>query len=193
MSGLRETKKAATRTALSRAAAQLALTEGPESLTVATIAAEAGFSTRTFHNYFASREEALVEFMSSQIQDLIAQLEELPAALDAQDALEQLVINHFRKGDSELDSFSALYQVGEILEKLGPPPCAFDANIMLEPLRLFFKHKMPQLDDFEIDVSIHLQAAAIAAALKWYYRNPEPRDPEEAIELVKRASGLLKR
>ena len=58
MSGLRETKKAATRTALSRAAAEIALMEGPEAFTVAAIAAAAGVSPRTFHNYFPSREDA---------------------------------------------------------------------------------------------------------------------------------------
>ncbi|MFP7366483.1 TetR/AcrR family transcriptional regulator [Corynebacterium callunae] len=192
MSGLREAKKAATRDALARAAAHLALTDGPEALTVATIAASAGVSTRTFHNYFASREEALVEFMRSRINHLIGQLNELPPELGAQDALEHLVISHLLKGDSELDSFSALYHIGEILETLGPPPCALDANIMLDSLRDFFRNKQPGLQDFEIDVSIHLQAAAIASALKWYYRAPEPRDPKDAMALVQRACALLK-
>ncbi|WP_338887126.1 TetR/AcrR family transcriptional regulator [Rhodococcus sovatensis] len=59
-SGLRDLKKAATRDALGQAAVKLAKDRGLDSVTADAIAAEAGVSTRTFHNYFANKEEAVL-------------------------------------------------------------------------------------------------------------------------------------
>ncbi|MFI5932366.1 TetR/AcrR family transcriptional regulator [Actinoplanes sp. NPDC051494] len=58
--GLRERKKAATRQALYEAAVRLAIAHGPEKITVEAVADEAGVSRRTFSNYFANKEEALL-------------------------------------------------------------------------------------------------------------------------------------
>jgi AcrR family transcriptional regulator len=57
--GLRERKKAATRRALGIAAMRLAVQRGLDNVLVDDIAAEAGVSTRTFNNYFASKHEAI--------------------------------------------------------------------------------------------------------------------------------------
>lgn len=66
--GLRESKKAATRLALSAAALHLSVDLGLENITAETIAAEAGVSTRTFHNYFASKEDALLHQVESSVR-----------------------------------------------------------------------------------------------------------------------------
>ena len=58
--GLRERKKAATRQALHEAALRLAIAHGTDRLTVEAVADEAGVSRRTFSNYFANKEEALL-------------------------------------------------------------------------------------------------------------------------------------
>ncbi|MGV9558558.1 TetR family transcriptional regulator [Streptomyces sp. NPDC003522] len=59
-SGLRERKKRATRAALVEAAIRLATRQGVENVTVDAISAAAGVSTRTFFNYFDSRDEVFV-------------------------------------------------------------------------------------------------------------------------------------
>jgi AcrR family transcriptional regulator len=58
--GLRERKKAATRQALHEAAVRLAGEHGADKVTVEAIADAASVSRRTFSNYFASKEEALL-------------------------------------------------------------------------------------------------------------------------------------
>jgi AcrR family transcriptional regulator len=60
MSGLRERKKQQTRAALSWAALRLAVERGLDNVLVEDIATEAGVSSRTFNNYFASKAEAIV-------------------------------------------------------------------------------------------------------------------------------------
>ncbi|MBA4609403.1 TetR/AcrR family transcriptional regulator [Aeromicrobium sp. Marseille-Q0843] len=47
-------------TAIHHAAASAALESGPDAVTVAQIAAEAGISPRTFFNYFESKEDAII-------------------------------------------------------------------------------------------------------------------------------------
>ncbi|MER5498231.1 MULTISPECIES: TetR family transcriptional regulator [unclassified Streptomyces] len=58
--GLRERKKAETRTALSWAALRLAVERGLDNVKVEDIAEAAGVSPRTFNNYFSSKGEAIV-------------------------------------------------------------------------------------------------------------------------------------
>lgn len=58
--GLRETKKLATRKELTRAARELVLEHGFDTMTVEMIAAAAQVSIRTFFNYFDSKETAVL-------------------------------------------------------------------------------------------------------------------------------------
>lgn len=60
--GRRAHRKQLTRDALQRAALDLVRTRGSEAVTVDDICARAGVSPRTFFNYFASKEEALIDW-----------------------------------------------------------------------------------------------------------------------------------
>jgi AcrR family transcriptional regulator len=85
--GLRERKKAATRQALHEAAFRLAIENGPEHVTVEAIADEVGVSRRTFSNYFANKEEALLYGDHLRMHGLIELVRGRPAAESAWTAL----------------------------------------------------------------------------------------------------------
>lgn len=70
--GLRERKKQATREALRSAALRLALERGPENVRVDDIADAAGVSPRTYNNYFASREQAIIAAVTAERETRIA-------------------------------------------------------------------------------------------------------------------------
>ena len=86
MTGLREQKKRRTRLSLATAAVELLICEGDEGATVAAIAARAGVSTRTFHNYFAAREDA---FALVAADPTLAAHPDLKKAVDARVDAEQ--------------------------------------------------------------------------------------------------------
>ncbi|WP_226961439.1 MULTISPECIES: TetR/AcrR family transcriptional regulator [Streptomyces] len=70
--GLRERKKRATREALREAALRLAVERGPDRVRVEDIARAAGVAPRTYNNYFASREQAIVSAVTGDREARIA-------------------------------------------------------------------------------------------------------------------------
>jgi AcrR family transcriptional regulator len=102
---LREQKKEETRHALSRAAAELLLAEGNEGMTVAAIAERAGVSTRTFHNYFPRREDALLTFIEYTVDELRERVSAAPAGESPLATMHRLIAE--RVDDSEDDSSRA--------------------------------------------------------------------------------------
>ena len=100
--GLRERKKAATRQALSEAALRLAIEHGAERLTVEAIADEVGVSRRTFSNYFAGKEEALLYNDTQRMRALVDMVRRRPAGESPWTAL-TVAAAEFYSGIGELD------------------------------------------------------------------------------------------
>ncbi len=93
--GLRERKKAATRAAIGVAAWRLAVERGPDRVRVEDIAEEAGVSRRTFHNYFATKEEAMASMALDRAERICAALLARPAQEPLADALGQLFVAEY--------------------------------------------------------------------------------------------------
>ncbi len=80
---LRTRKARETRTAIHEAALTRVLDEGLEATTVANIAADAGVSPRTFFNYYATKEDAIVGLDVANIDDqLVADYVESDSGFD---------------------------------------------------------------------------------------------------------------
>jgi AcrR family transcriptional regulator len=77
---LRDRKKAATADALYRAAVRLAIARGLDDVTVEAIADEAEVSRRTFSNYFANKEDALLHGDRARMRRLLDELRARPPA-----------------------------------------------------------------------------------------------------------------
>jgi AcrR family transcriptional regulator len=94
--GLRERKKRATRNALRDAALRLALEHGPDQVRVEDIAEAAGVSPRTYNNYFASREQAIVSAVTADREARIAAaVAARPAGVRLADAVTEAVVEGF--------------------------------------------------------------------------------------------------
>ncbi|WP_016907872.1 TetR family transcriptional regulator [Streptomyces xiaopingdaonensis] len=85
--GLREQKKSETRTALRRAAVRLYAEKSPAAVTVQDICAAAGVSTRTFFNYFETKDDAVFDWDRRLSTQLVDAYLERPAAEPPFDAL----------------------------------------------------------------------------------------------------------
>ncbi|MFR9726047.1 TetR/AcrR family transcriptional regulator [Streptomyces sp. MS19] len=94
--GLRERKKQATRDALREAALRLAVERGPEHVRVEDIAEAAGVSPRTYNNYFASREHAIVSAVTADREARIAAaVAARPAGVRLADAVTEAVVEQY--------------------------------------------------------------------------------------------------
>jgi AcrR family transcriptional regulator len=100
--GLRERKKRATREALRAAALRLALERGPENLRVDDIAEAAGVSPRTYNNYFASREQAIVAGIGADREWRVAEAVARRApGTGLSDAVVDAVVQHYAEPASD--------------------------------------------------------------------------------------------
>jgi AcrR family transcriptional regulator len=103
--GLRERKKQATREALRLAAARLAALREWDQVRVEDIAAEAGVSTRTFNNYFASKEEAFLATAYERAARVAAALAARPADEPLWSALATALVTGFATDEFDLRQY----------------------------------------------------------------------------------------
>ncbi|MFZ4894143.1 TetR/AcrR family transcriptional regulator [Plantibacter sp. Mn2098] len=87
--GLRDRKRIETRRRLEEAAVRLALDDGIENATIDAISDRAGVSSRTFFNYFDSKEDAILGTQPIEIDDEL--LCEHSAKYDGADPIEAVV------------------------------------------------------------------------------------------------------
>lgn len=120
MSSRREEKKHRTRRDLASAAVALLLTEGQEAATVPAITARAGVSTRTFHNYFTSREDAHLFFLEETVNDWAGLVAEAPPEESPFEVLRRIITDVYARPADDLTAPPNLVTVGEhVVANLG--------------------------------------------------------------------------
>ncbi|MEU6711206.1 TetR family transcriptional regulator [Nonomuraea sp. NPDC046802] len=94
--GLRERKKAETRQAVHEATLRLVIEHGLDAVTVEAIADAANISRRTFSNYFAGKEDALLYGEEQRMRALVDEVRAQPADHTAWQALRAAVDTQLR-------------------------------------------------------------------------------------------------
>lgn len=97
VSTLRERKKAATRLSLHEAALRLAMAGGLDSVTIDDIADAVGVSRRTFSNYFANKEDAVLHADRERTRRMLDLVRGRPAAETSWLALRQAAGELYRQ------------------------------------------------------------------------------------------------
>lgn len=188
--GLRERKKTETRVAIQQAVLFLALGRGLDAVTADEIAAAANVSVRTFHNYFGSKEEALVAAWVSEFRVHVEALRDRPADEPILDALEHVF--------------------GEIASRIGERPGEAESHAdLLWTSIAMARHRSVLLDeairmvtdvvaartgtDAATDVYPHMvTAAAIAAMVTAYQFTPASGAAGDHARLLGQAFALLR-
>jgi AcrR family transcriptional regulator len=188
--GLRERKKIETRVAIQQAVLFLALGRGLDAVTVDEIASAANVSVRTFHNYFGSKEEALVAAWASEFEVHVDALRDRPADEPILDALEHVF--------------------GEIAVRIGERPGVAESHAdLLWTSVAMTRYRSVLLDaavrmvtdvvaartgtDAAVDVYPHLvTAAAIAAMVTAYQFTPASAAAVDRGRLLRQAFALLR-
>ncbi|MCZ4077688.1 TetR/AcrR family transcriptional regulator [Rhodococcus sp. H36-A4] len=111
--GLRDLKKAATRDALGLAAVRLGTARGLDAVTADAIAAEAGVSTRTFHNYFANKEEAVLHHIETSALEWFGMLRARPAEEPIWESLRYIAVSIVTDPERDLGETFAAAQLIE--------------------------------------------------------------------------------
>ena len=107
-SGLRERKKAAARAAMSQAAWSLMLQRGLAAVSAEAVAEAAGVSPRTFRNYFASREEAVLEELVQRHIALAERIRARPAGETLWESLDRVLPEGVRDIVADRDDYVTL-------------------------------------------------------------------------------------
>lgn len=181
--GLRDQKKAATRDALGAAAVRLGKEHGFDAITADSIAHEAGVSTRTFHNYFSNKEEAVLHHIEVSALEWFEKLRARPASEPIWDSLRHIALDLVCDPGRDIeDTFAAAKLI--------------EANPALMARKLEMHHSLTRTlgeaiaerTGTDIDADLYpnlLQMAvggAVTAAVMIYVNDPGAASPKALIE-----------
>lgn len=186
-SGLRERKKRATRKALREAALRLAEEHGPDRVRVEDIAEAAGVSPRTYNNYFASRDQAIVSAVTADRDArLAAAVAARPADVPLAEAITQAVIEQYTTA-SEREAKALLL----VTSRAGLRDAFLAATADIEPpLAAVLAERLGGPDDaYTARVLAAGVAAAVRIALEGWLRPDAVREGGGREKAVREGGG----
>ncbi len=192
--GLRERKKAATRAALSAATVRIIRERGFEAATAEAIAAEVGVSARTFHNYFANKEDAIVFHLETRLEGLTDTLAAMPEGEPILVSLRRLLAVAAEDDVIRLGELASALHLAEVHPHVAAGHQLLYTRAMARAARIVAQRTGT---DSRTDLYPHVVLASTAAALRtavelWLSGNVSGRTlPElidEAFDLIE--SGL---
>ncbi|MFE2185276.1 TetR/AcrR family transcriptional regulator [Streptomyces sp. NPDC059455] len=186
--GLRERKKAATRQSLHDAAVLLAAEHGVESLTVEAIADAATVSRRTFSNYFASKEQALLHHDRARTVRLV----ELIRARPARESLVAAVIgaaeqhcSEFADDPEQEERYRTLRLHPALLPELVATYAAAERD-----LAVAVEERLPAGP--ETPLRAQILAATLLAAFRVVGQTALERRERDVVDLLRRALAITR-
>ncbi|MGW7693259.1 TetR/AcrR family transcriptional regulator [Streptomyces asiaticus] len=186
--GLRERKKAATRQSLHDAAVLLAAEHGVESLTVEAIADAATVSRRTFSNYFASKEQALLHHDRARTVRLV----ELIRARPARESLMAAVIGAAEQHSTE---FAADPEQEERYRTLRLHPALLPELVATyaaaeRDLAVAVEERLPAGPDAPLRAEV--LAATLLAAFRVVGQTALERRERDVVDLLRQALAITR-
>jgi AcrR family transcriptional regulator len=188
--GLRERKKTETRVAIQQSVLMLALGRGLDVVTADEIAAAANVSVRTFHNYFSSKEEALVAAWESEFRVYVDALRDRPAGEPILDALEHVFgVIGSRIGERPVEA-----EIHADLLWTSTAMARYRSVLLDTAIRMVTDIVAARTGtDPATDVYPHLvTAAAISAMVTAYQFAPAQGEPGDRSRLLAQAFALLR-
>ncbi|MEV6802767.1 TetR/AcrR family transcriptional regulator [Micromonospora rifamycinica] len=188
--GLRERKKQATRQALREAALRLAVERGPDQVRAEDIAEAAGVSPRTYHNYFASREQAIASAVTADREARIAAtVAARPAGVRLADAVTDAVVEQYTEtGPQAREALLMITARGALRDAF------LDATTDIEPpLTAVLADRLAEAGAPTARVLAASVAAAVRVALEDWLRpagNPPAAGSADTMGLVVPAGPL---
>jgi AcrR family transcriptional regulator len=191
ITGLRERKKAETRSALGKAALRLALDRGVDGISADEIAAAANVSVRTFHNYFNSKDSAVIAGFDDYIAAYVDELTSRPSSEPIWESLEVVLA-------------SVLVTVGELATQGPAQMASLWTSPALEAYRSVLVDEMKQAlletiasrtgTSIDADIYPHLVAAAAGSAFitATTFRLDPGRDEPDRVRLLHECFALLR-
>ena len=188
--GLRERKKAETRVAIQQAVLLLGLGRGLDAVTADEIAAAANVSVRTFHNYFGSKEEALVTAWVMVFEVYVDALRNRPADEPILDALEHVfgeIASQIEERPGQAESYVDLLWTSVAMAR-------YRSVLLDEAIRMVTEVVAARTGtDAATDVYPHLvTAAAISAMVTAYQFTPASRAAVDRERMLRQTFALLR-
>ncbi|MEE4598751.1 TetR family transcriptional regulator [Streptomyces sp. DSM 41524] len=186
--GLRERKKAATRQSLHDAAVLLAAEHGVESLTVEAIADAATVSRRTFSNYFASKEQALLHHDRARTVRLVELIRARPAGESLMAAVIGAAEQHcaeFAADPEQEERYRTLRLHPALLPELVATYAAAERD-----LAMAVEERLPAGPDTPLRAQI--LAATLLAAFRVVGQTALERRERDVVDLLRQALAITR-
>ncbi|GAA2406635.1 TetR/AcrR family transcriptional regulator [Streptomyces glaucosporus] len=180
--GLRERKKAATRQAVHEAALRLAVEHGFEHVTVEAIADMAGISRRTFSNYFAGKEDALLYGEEEHIRAFVRAVRDRPADEPAWTALRRAVRALFHRHGRLDPEWAVRTRLAKRHPSVLARQLANHAALERDLALALAERQCPEGVRPQVVAAAFLTAARIGMHL--WTEEEQTRDPAEVIEEI---------
>lgn len=163
--GLRERKKRQTREDLHRAALDLVEQKGFAAVTTEEIAARAGVSARTFFNYYASKDGAVLGRSAQDVEELTHLLADRPAGEHPLDTLRTVILAALAPASFDMELRAKRMKV--LLNEPSLAPALVAGNIRIQnALVEAFETRRGVGHDLRTRVMVATALAAVRACLE---------------------------